>query len=246
MPEFTARLRTPRLATAPATPVAGEVYFDTTVNKLMWWSGTSWVVAATDSTGGTIGTSAALATAVGAAVTFGPGWSAIPLPTTLTIEPSDAFTFSGNAVTVKDAGWYDVSASVGSNSGSVNTIFASLSTSATPGDGDIANSSGATIYSRANVAGNVKLAAGAKVYLHGYTNSTGIALNCPNFSIVRVGGPKGDKGDPGGLVSQVPAYTITNVTTDRTFNATSTSINELAAVLGTLITDLRTAGVILP
>lgn len=40
-------------------------------------------------------------------------------------------------------------------------------------------------------------------------------------------------------------YTVTNGTTDRTFNANSTTVNELADVLNTLITDLRTAGVLL-
>ena len=48
MPDITGRLRTPRLATAPASPVVGEMYYDTVVNKLYWWNSTSWV----DSTGG--------------------------------------------------------------------------------------------------------------------------------------------------------------------------------------------------
>ena len=39
-------------------------------------------------------------------------------------------------------------------------------------------------------------------------------------------------------------YTMTNVTTDRTLNANSTSLDELADVLGTLIADLQTVGVI--
>lgn len=48
MPEFTGRLRTPRLASAPASPVVGEMYYDTATNKLYWWNGSAWV----DSTGG--------------------------------------------------------------------------------------------------------------------------------------------------------------------------------------------------
>ena len=40
------------------------------------------------------------------------------------------------------------------------------------------------------------------------------------------------------------AYTPTNVTTDRAYDANATSIDELADVLGTLIADLQTAGVI--
>lgn len=37
-----------------------------------------------------------------------------------------------------------------------------------------------------------------------------------------------------------PTYTVTNGTTDRTFNADSTSLDELADVLATLIADLNT------
>lgn len=45
MPEFVGRLRTPRLATAPATPVVGEMYYDTVGNILYWWNGSAWVPA---------------------------------------------------------------------------------------------------------------------------------------------------------------------------------------------------------
>lgn len=36
------------LASAPGTPVKGQMYFDTTANRLYWWNGTTWV----DATGG--------------------------------------------------------------------------------------------------------------------------------------------------------------------------------------------------
>jgi hypothetical protein len=46
-------------------------------------------------------------------------------------------------------------------------------------------------------------------------------------------------------LSSGPTYgTITNVTTDRSFDADATTTAELADVLGTLIADLRTTGVI--
>jgi hypothetical protein len=48
MPEILGRLRTPRLAAAPASPAQGELYFDTATSKLYWWDGTAWV----DATGG--------------------------------------------------------------------------------------------------------------------------------------------------------------------------------------------------
>lgn len=45
-------------------------------------------------------------------------------------------------------------------------------------------------------------------------------------------------------VVQVSAYTPTNVSTDRVYNANSTSVDELADVLGTLIADLQTYGLL--
>jgi hypothetical protein len=45
-------------------------------------------------------------------------------------------------------------------------------------------------------------------------------------------------------VSRAPAYTVTNLTTDRSYNANSTTIAELADVVGTLIADLRAYGLV--
>jgi len=45
-------------------------------------------------------------------------------------------------------------------------------------------------------------------------------------------------------VAQAAAYTPTNVTPDRAYNANSTTVNELADVLGTLIADLQTYGLL--
>lgn len=41
-----------------------------------------------------------------------------------------------------------------------------------------------------------------------------------------------------------PAYTPTNVTTDRAYDANSSSIDEVADVLGTLIADLKARGLV--
>ena len=43
MPEFTGRLRTPRLPSAPSSPVVGELYYNTATNILYCWNGTAWV-----------------------------------------------------------------------------------------------------------------------------------------------------------------------------------------------------------
>jgi len=45
MPEIVGTLKTPRLAAAPSSPVAGQMYFDTVANVLYWWNGTAWVSA---------------------------------------------------------------------------------------------------------------------------------------------------------------------------------------------------------
>ena len=46
------------------------------------------------------------------------------------------------------------------------------------------------------------------------------------------------------LAASAARYTVTNVTTDRTFDADSTSTAERADILGTLITDLRERGIL--
>jgi hypothetical protein len=43
--------------------------------------------------------------------------------------------------------------------------------------------------------------------------------------------------------AQPPAYTPTNVTTDRSYDANSTTINELSDVVGTMIADLQSLGI---
>lgn len=47
------------------------------------------------------------------------------------------------------------------------------------------------------------------------------------------------------ILASQPTYTVSNVTTDRTYDANSTSLDEIADVLGTLIADLRATGVLL-
>ena len=46
------------------------------------------------------------------------------------------------------------------------------------------------------------------------------------------------------LAASSSTYTISNVTTDRAFDADSTTLAEIADVLGTLITDLKNKGVV--
>jgi phage baseplate assembly protein gpV len=44
--------------------------------------------------------------------------------------------------------------------------------------------------------------------------------------------------------ARAAAYTVSNLTTDRTYDCNATTVNELADVLGTLIADLTTYGLL--
>ena len=46
------------------------------------------------------------------------------------------------------------------------------------------------------------------------------------------------------LAASASTYTVSNVTTDRAFDADSTTLAEIADVLGTLITDLKNRGIV--
>jgi hypothetical protein len=73
----------------------------------------------------------------------------------------------------------------------------------------------------------------------------------PNFPIGAMQVPDAEPTDPtrGGVDAvarntsgvSLPSYTVTNLTTDRTYNANSTSTAELADILGTLIEDVGRA-----
>ena len=47
-----------------------------------------------------------------------------------------------------------------------------------------------------------------------------------------------------GLGAPTAPYTPTNVTPDRSYDATATSLGEIANVLGTLIADLQSKGIV--
>lgn len=149
--------------------------------------------------GGTMGSANARQTAVPADVNTAGAWIATPIGV-CAIEPADAFVVATNSVTVKEAGWYHIAASLMSNQAVGNTLYLAISTLNAAGDGDIANggSGGGAIYPRVNAAGSVKLAAGAKVYLTGYSSSPSpVNAKLINFSIERIGGPIGPVGPAG-------------------------------------------------
>jgi len=43
MPEIPGTLKPPRLASAPGTPVLGQMYANTASNTVYWWNGTVWL-----------------------------------------------------------------------------------------------------------------------------------------------------------------------------------------------------------
>jgi len=72
-----------------------------------------------------------------------------------------------------------------------------------------------------------------------------ITIGDLNTSSVAIGSATGDLGFFGQTpASQSPAYTVTNPSDDRIFDVTSTTLNELARVLGTVITDLQALGLL--
>ena len=96
----------------------------------------------------------------------------IPSPTSLLAEPSDCATRQADgSVQVKDAGWYHVEVNVYAPSALISIqVSVAVRTSATPGrDGDVANNSGAGARPNIGASGDVKLAAGAKLYTYAHT-----------------------------------------------------------------------------
>jgi hypothetical protein len=64
-------------------------------------------------------------------------------------------------------------------------------------------------------------------------NATTINFACTNMGFFGTAG-----------VAQSTGWSVSNVTTDKTFDANSTSIDEVADVLGTLIDYLKTTGIL--
>jgi len=50
MPKITGTLILPMLASAPASPQAGQVYYDTTTNMINFYNGTAWIALTTRTT----------------------------------------------------------------------------------------------------------------------------------------------------------------------------------------------------
>jgi len=70
-------------------------------------------------------------------------------------------------------------------------------------------------------------------------------IKVTNSQAITLGGSSSTLGFYGQTPAARPAaYTTSNVTTDRTYNADATSVDELADILGTLIADLKSIGLL--
>ena len=157
--------------------------------------------------------------------------------------PTDFVLNADDSVTVVNSGWYDAAASVVVGDAASSTVYVTLSTSATPGDGDIANGQSTGTYARASCSGHVYLTAGQKVYVYGINSLATTTIRPDQFSIARAGA--GPPGPPGGRVASTYAVTA-GYTADRVVNPEATSLTGVARVLGTLIDDMKAAGLIAP
>jgi len=98
MPEIVGRLRPPRLAGAPASPAAGELYHDTGTNALRWWNGTTWASG--------FPTTAARAYRA-AALSLPPGYSKIAVDTT-TYDTASMVQLANGRIIVPVSGVYAI------------------------------------------------------------------------------------------------------------------------------------------
>lgn len=66
----------------------------------------------------------------------------------------------------------------------------------------------------------------------------------PIASVTGPQGPSGPQGPPGNIVVTGTYAVTSGYTKDRTFNPAGTTVNEMAAVLATLIDDMKGAGML--
>jgi hypothetical protein len=124
-------------------------------------------------------------------------WRTILVSATNEMDPTGAFTRNADgSVTVRDAGWYSVSATFRVVTVAALCTFALTDALNAPGNPFATDTKSLSPnYSNSMGADNY-FAAGAKIYPNVWTDvSTQIELTY--FAVSRLGGTKGDKGDPG-------------------------------------------------
>lgn len=104
----------------------------------------------------------------------------------------------------------------------------------------------ASISFRSGISGSF----GAPDFTHDSDSDTGLVFGQANDIYLSAGGSNRIAANATGVAFNAqspiarPDYTVTNVTTDRTYDANATTTDELADVLGTLIADLTSYGLL--
>ena len=98
------------------------------------------------------------------------------------------------------------------------------------------NASNALTINKPDASALIVLAPLATCFIYVYTDASGVEQWA-------AGVPSSTSGDI--LWYDTETYTISNVTTDRSYDANATTMDELADTLGTLIADLRAKGIVL-
>lgn len=135
-----------------------------------------------------------------ATVTVANTWTVLdPRVAGVAIDPAGSFTENTDkSVSVKDAGWYDVSAVISTLVAFDNGVHIAIGSTAGATDITMGEARGTTAFAaQATAAMAVYLPAGGKVFVSAYTNP-GVSIQIRNLTIARIGGPKGDTGATGG------------------------------------------------
>lgn len=133
----------------------------------------------------------------GPVLSIGTTWTALdPRVAGVLIDPAGSFTENTDfSVSVRDAGWYTISATVATSAVFDNGIHVGIGTTAGVAN-DLAMSGGrgsAGTGAQATATTTVKLTAGQKVFVTGYAAAV-TNMYIRSFSIARVGGPQGASG----------------------------------------------------
>lgn len=159
-----------------------------------------------------------------------------------------AFSISSSDIVVRDAGTYHITAftnSPGTATRHLNQIQLNGANLQQVDSSTITGASGVGIAIAQSI--TAVLAAGDRIAVWAWSNVAGAGSG--NLSLVRVvQGAKGDPGPAGGAANQVAqSYAVTTgYTKDRAFNPLATTVGEVAAILATLIDDMKAAGLIQP
>lgn len=190
----------------------------------------------------------AFSAGAGAAVSVTSAWKAIPIGSGAS-DPVGAFTVNAdNSISVPSNGWYSVSAKFQGPWGTAAALLGSFTLNSIS-----EQYSGSTLGSGSGgpyllAAHTIYMTTSDRLYFCAYSGGATQNVSLAFVSIVRQGGPTGPKGDPGGVANQIPtAFTMTSgYAALRTFNPASYTSDDLARVIGTLIDDMKAAGLMKP